>query len=323
MDYVEILSESRGFDVGLTSLEQTIVIQFKLEEPTSTTTSTTPDPYVFLGEKDDVEALQYAYSLLPEGRWAPSPFGEPTFLILSNLRVSQVDNYGWWKAEARYVFDQNTGQGGSPVDPDDETAIALPFIRIGFAVGNVTRKITQSRIIISRDESDEGVVRPLPCVDVIGNAIGVTEDGVEGAEIYGNGLVLQITVYYFPSAFTFSFLNTMAVKIPGVNNAEFLGYSRGEVLIIGADGQAVVGDVVPVTYTMEVKKNLVARFDAPFPSLTCEGHHLIDYGYVKTLDACAELPLSLPSFRTVHQVYGYSNFALLGFPPSTLPTTTT
>ncbi len=310
MSYVEILTESRGISMGRTSADQTIVVQFQLDP------DTLPEYGLasFLGATDDVLALEFAYTLFPDGRWLPGSDGTDIFLVITTLRIEQVNNFGWWKATAEYKYDSNTGQGSSgstrPL-PGDWT---LPYIKIGFSVGNRTKNITQSLELIDSTQVIGPLQRELPCFDRTGNAIGVSEDNITGADIYSAGLELQITAYYFPQYITFTFLDLLATMCPSVNSDPFLAYQPGEVLLKGCDGSATVVDIVPITFNVEIAKNIKDRPDPPFPDLTCDGHHLLDYRYIKSLDPCAQQLGQLPTFRFIHKVYEEKPFAALGFP---------
>lgn len=311
--YVEILQDSRPITVGRTSAEQTIVIQYQLDEEAVASYARAE----FLGESDDVIALEYAYSIFPVSRWLPGQEGNDLFLIIEEIKVDQVSNTGWWKATASYKYDLNTGEGGDR--GGDPTAPTLPYVRIGFAAGNRTVTITQSLEVLSTDGNADTPLRPNPDGDVNGNAIGVSQDSVTGAEVYSGGLNLQITAYYFPQFITWSFLNLLASYCTprcSVNSDPVFGYQPGEVLLIGVDGSATITDIVPITFSVEVKKNLVAQPDLPFPPLTCPGHSALDYRYVKELDANANQLLQLPTYRLVHRVYPARPFAALGFPTS-------
>jgi hypothetical protein len=325
-DYVEILTESRPINVTQTSTEQDIVIQFRLpttELDDGTTTTTTPSPYSFLGDDADVLALETAYSILPMGRWMPTNGGDPVYLILDNIRLSEVDNYGWWKATAHYVFNVNTGQGGNR--PEAPESMTLPFIRVGFAVGNRTKTITQSLQVRSRIQTMGPLGgRPLPDEAFEGNAIGVSEDNIIGAEVYTSGLTLQITGYYFPEKVTLPWIVALAELFPSLNASTFLGvFAPGEALLIGADGASTVGEIIPITYTVEIKRHVINRPDPPFPNITCEGHDIIDYRYIKNLLPNASILTQVPAYRVVHRGYEYKDFTMLGLPYDGNETTTT
>lgn len=310
--YVEILQESRSIDADRTSTSQTIVIQFQLDAEASPSAPRA----MFLGDNDDVLALETAYSIFPAGRWLPNSFGDEILLIISSVKVEQVNNLGWWKATADYIFDSNTGEGGER--GEDPTAPTLPFIKVGFSVGNRTRTVTQSLAVLQRNAIAAMGNRPLPST-AMGNVIGYSEDNITGAEVYSGGLNLQVTAYYFPQFITFNFLNMLAQMTSpqcSTNSDDFLGYSPGEVLLLGADGSATITDVVPITYTFEIKKNVSAQPDPPFAALTCPGHSVIDYRYVKSLDGDAQLMIQVPTYRIVHRVYQERPFAVLGFPTS-------
>lgn len=310
--YVEILQESRSIDSDRTSTGQKIVIQFQLSDSES---PSAPNA-TFLGEDDDVLALETAYSIFPMGRWLPNSFGEELFLIIASLKLKQTNNFGWWEATAEYKYDNNTGEGGDR--GSDPAAQTLPFIKVGFSVGGRTRTVTQSLEVLERVALAAMGARPLPST-AMGNAIGYQEDSIQGAEVYAGGLNLQITAYYFPQFITFSFLNLLAQYTSpqsSTNSDSFLGYQPGEVLLLGADGSATVTDIVPITFSVEVKKNIVSQPDPPFAALSCPGHSAIDYRYVKNLDPDAQFLIQTPTYRIVHRVYQERPFAALGFPTS-------
>lgn len=301
--------------MGRTSAAQDLVLQFRLPLNEAGDDYELPAYALaeFLGATDDVLALEIAYSLIPLGRWLPGSEGNDLYLVLTDLAVEQVDNYGWWKATASYKYDSNTGEGGGRSDiPGAKT---LPFIKIGFNVGGRTKTITQSLQVLSRDAVIGLANRPLPNV-LLGNAIGLTEDAVEGAEVYSSGLTLQITAYYFPEYVTYAFLKYLVEAIPSTNADTFLTFPPGTCLLQGCDGQATVTDVVPITFTVEVKPNILDQPDPPFPNLTCPGHSIIDYRYVKDLDEAAQTLLKMPTYRIIHRGYRASLFANLGFPTS-------
>jgi hypothetical protein len=312
-EYVEILTESRSLSLNRTSAGQDIVIQFKL--PVDDEGELLVPAYLkadFMGASDDVLALEIAYSLFPDGRWLPGSEGNDIFLVITDLKLDQVTNTGWWKARASYQYDDNTGTGGAR--SNDPNAITLPFVKIGFSVGNQTKRITQSIKVLSRDAQIGPQNRPNPCEERAGNAIGQAEDNVEGAEVYTNGLQLQITAYYFPKYVTWSFLNMMYAMVPSVNSDNFYTFAPGEVLLYGAEGQATVTDVIPITFSVQISPNIIDQDDPPFTKLTCPAHSFLDYRYVKELDECAQKMLQQPTHRIVHQVYKSFPFAQLGFP---------
>ena len=320
--YVEILTDSRAFDLSRTSISQKLTIEFQLptddidpdelQEPVFDSTKAE-----FLGHTDDVLALETAYSLVPLTRWLPGYEGNELLLVLDTLSVVQRDNYDWWKAEASYKYDYNAGTG-SAAGESEVGDLTLPYIKIGFKTGNETTRITESlEIVDTTISSDADMLRDAPNT---GYAIGATADGIEGTEVYSGGLQLQITAYYFPEQITLAFINTLAnlffpLGRAVTNNNIFLGYQAGEVLLKGWDGSTAVTDVIPITFDFDVKKNMVNFSDPGFEdNITCEGHDLLDYRYVKKFDEDAQTEIQFPCFRFIHRVYEKADFSILGFP---------
>lgn len=318
--YVEILGETRTFEANAASTNHTIVLVFKIPDEDEQEGPLAPNA-TFLGDDRDIIALELAYSILPKGRWVPNANGEELFLILTTAKLREQTKQDWWKVEATYVYDTNTGVGGQRPSPDSPE-IALPFIRIGFSVGNQTQTVTQSRELLSAvsveeyTDDDPPVLMPPKAIPNTGTAIGVTEDGIQGAEVYSPGLMLQVTAYYFPKSLTHGFISILADMFPAVNDAPFLGREAGEVLITGCDGEATINDIIPISYSMIVKKNLNDLPDPPFPNITAPAHAIVDYRYVKNTEEVTGTPLNMPTYRFIHRHYDPKDLSKLGFPVS-------
>lgn len=317
--YVEILQSSREITATLTSTKQQIVIRFRLEENyMGELIDPVFDEAEFLGETDDVLALETAYTLLPESRALPNSSGLSLRLELTEIKISQIDNDDWWEATATYSHDENDGTGGEQGQPGDKT---LPYIRIGFGGGGQSKRRNQaygSSTGVSRTTGP--LARPIPNFY---NAIGVSEDNVEGVEVPGGGLTLTVTAYYFPSvinstAFLRAVANLFTPEAP-LNLDSFLGFVAGEVLLLSMTGDYTLNSIVPVTFEFSIKLNIVNLADTPFPNLTCDGHAHIDYAYTKRLEPAAQGVYQLPEFRFIHQVHQKKPFSVLGIPQAIGP----
>lgn len=314
--YVEVLLESRELSINQTSTQQVIVIQFQLPKDELDDTELALPNFAeaeFLGATDDVLAYETAQDLIPPGRLFPNADGDSLLLILTDLKIVQVTNTDWWKATATYKYDDNTGTGGAAGEPGDKT---LPYIRIGFAGGGGTvKKNWAYGTSTGTGRTDTGPPRPVPDTK---NAIGVTEDSIEGTEVPGGGLSLSVTAYYYPtvvnsSAFLRSVAELFSPECP-VNSDSFLGFNPGEVLLLSMNGDYVLNDIVPIVFEFSIKLNQVAVVDNPFPAITCDGHALLDYRYIKQLEETAQAMMQLPTFRFIHQVHLKKPFSVLGIP---------
>lgn len=313
-EYFEIISESRIWEATQTSTEETFVITFQLlESGDEDYVPPTFSQATFLGDDEDVLALETAYSIIPLARWAPNGNGDPLLLILERLKVSQVDNYGWWRAEFNYKYDDASPTGGSQEpDPEQET---MSYIKIGFSAGGGTRTLLKSKEVIST-VSNTVDPRPLPSAEMR-QLIGATQDTVEGTEIPTGGLTLRVTAYYKPSVVrTNTFLNRLAEFMSeiSVNSGIFLGFAAGEVRLDTIEGEATIVDVVPITFTFNVKKNITDRADPDFPNLTAKGHEVLDYRFIESEDDTALMIAQKPQYRIVHRVFDEKDFNTLGFP---------
>jgi len=325
--FVEILTESREISADQESTSQSFVIEFQLptkelepdelEDPDFSSGLAT-----FLGATDDVLALETAYSIIPMYRFLPDSNGNGLFMVLENVKVSQKTNVGdWWRAEFNYKFSYNEGQGAQSETPPDTDDMTLPFIRIGFQVGNSSRHITESKEFIGADTAN-GIFRGVPDTKT---AIGVSKDNVEGADVDSGGLQLQITAYYYPAKVTLSWINSVAAMFtpdcPVNSNKILTQFLPGEAKLLGMSGQAIVGEVIPITFDLSIIKNRTLSdenfSDTEDPDV--EGHWLIDYRYIEELDETAATMLQKPSFRFLHRVYDEKDFSILGFPGSNTP----
>lgn len=316
--YTEVLSESRAISATRTGTSQTIVIEFSL--PTDETGDLMSPVFhlgasTFLGESDDVLALETAYSLIPLTRWLPSSTGEPLLLELESLDVTQVSNYDRWKAVAEYTFDSNRGRGAGGQDPDstDPPGPSLPYMRWGFTVGGQTRNITTARSTPGKVTRVGGPA--LPAEDHI--PIGMTKDGIAGADVPGGGLTLQLTGFFYPETIDLDYIDGLTDLLnptSNMNDAPFLGRLAGEVLILGASGGGTLFDIVPITFDFSIKPNKLNEPDAPFPDLTCFGHDLLDYIYLEEIDAAAQTQIMKPTYRYIHYVHKLGDFTKLKLP---------
>lgn len=316
--YTEVLSESRTINATRTGTSQTIVIEFQL--PTDEETGELESPVfnstaaTFLGASDDVLALETAYSIIPLTRWLPDSNGNPLLLELESLNVSQVSNYDRWKAVAEYSFDSARGRGAGGQDPDDPyEGPSLPYMRFGFTVGGQTRNITTARSTPGKDTRVGGPA--LPAETMI--PIGMTKDGIAGADVPGGGLTIQLTGFFYPETITIQYLKDLASLLEptsSMNDAPFLTFLAGEVLITNVSGGGTLFDIVPITFDFNIKFNKNDEPDPPFPNLTCFGHDLLDYIYLEDIDANAQTQIMKPTYRYIHYVHKLGDFSKLKLP---------
>lgn len=316
--YTEVLSESRTISATRTSTSQTIVIEFQL--PTDEDTGDLQSPTFpsaaanFLGESDDVLALETAYSIIPLTRWLPSSTGEPLLLELESLNVSQVSNYDRWKAVAEYTFDSARGIGAGGEDPDDPTTgPSLPYMRFGFTVGGQTTHMTEGLT----DAIQASIPGGIPLGEDEVRAIGMTKDGIAGIDVPSGGLGIQLTGFFYPESITIEYLKDLAFLTSPwcrVNHEPFLTFEEGEVLILGASGGGTLFDIVPITFDFNIKLNQNNTPDPPFPNITMEGHQIIDYRYIESIDDTAQLQYMKPVHRYIHTIHPKGDFSKLKLP---------
>lgn len=321
--YEEIALESRRFKGDWSSAEQTIVLIFQIDPDEEPVLDASPNDTMFLGAEDDVVALEKAWELMPALKVMPAQNGEPVPLLLESLDLQETNQVGhWWRATGTYKYDNNRAFGGSASgmpeetsasDPADANDNTLDVIKLNFQVGGGTKHITQTLLPEQYKRNDDGDVIP----DFKG-AIGPTKDGITGADVVDNSLLVQITAYYRPSFVDFDFISTLKGLVGKVNsNQPFLGQNAGEVLLLGVSGGISVLDVTPLTFEFSIKENKSIEGGAAgdaFPAIDILGHAILDYIYERVFtEDGGGWEFQEPKYLQVHYWYDDEDMSVLGF----------
>lgn len=312
--YYEIVGESRQITLSRTSMEERFSLEFQLPDPDSQLEF---EEYEFYGDGDDIRALQYAYTLTPLVRWMPDMLGNPTMLVLTDMRVAQKNNNDIYSVELTYTYDfekgigSTPGSGGDDSRPPEEIA-TLPYVKITFNTGGATEHITESlQVTLIATSTIYG--RPAPDT---GRAIGVGAKGeIAGYDRLAAGLSMQVTAYYFPQFYTMDFVNDVAGLTTKYNDSLFMTRPAGEVLLAGVSGGGTVVDIIPITFDFIFKQNLTDETDPQFPDLTMLGHDIVDYRYDEYYNGNADTVTMRPVWRFVHRIYEPGDYTELLLPP--------
>lgn len=310
--YEEISLESRKFQADWSSSTQTISIVFSIDPEDDPILA---DP-VFLGVSDDILAIEKAWTLLPVLKKIPSQSGNEVILGLNDVTIEEINQpEHLWKATGQYEF--RGDEGGSPGRLGDGEDV-LNQIRINFNIGGGTRTMTKSLEVVSSEGRNDLVGPPapgdppVPAPD-LRNAIGVTKDSITGIEVPARSLNVDITAYYRPAYINFTFIDLVADLIGNYNNDTFLGRPAGEVSLLNVTGGGTVFDIIPLTFSFSIERNVSNELDAGFTTLTMLGQHKVDYIFEKEFDEDAETVLQTPKYRYVHRVGHPKDFSVLGF----------
>lgn len=190
-----------------------------------------------------------------------------------------------WEAVVRYDT-----SGPEPLSANDS---------FEFELGGGSQHITQAF---------ETAAYPASLPDQEG-AIGVTDDSVQGADIYAPEMTFTETHFYDELSPTYK--RTLFELRSRVNNAGFRGWDAGEVLFEGVSARR--GDNRTTTswgisYRFRVQPNrTVTIAGQSIPKL---GWELLDIRYEHGTDSNALVRRAVGAY--VHRVYELGNFALLG-----------
>lgn len=141
-------------------------------------------------------------------------------------------------------------------------------------------------------------------------AIGVTQDRVEGTDIYYPHFEFGINVQVFP--FTLPAMRTIAALCGKTNNAPFRNFQTGQVLYLGATGQCNPDLVWSISHKFAVGENLVAVPVSP-PEIIVPTKGAWEYLWcVYASKVSVNKVVQVPVGAYVEQVYDSADFSLLG-----------
>lgn len=309
--YVEIVNDSRQGKVTVfKGMDSSLVLIINLDEEFLDASTSSFNAF---DQSDDAVALEYAYTIFPDFRVMPDKNDMEIILTLKDIAFEQVGRVAW-KFTGSYKYDISGGGGQGASGREDEV---LENIKIGFSVGGGTRTITQSE---SRPSKDHPTVQVLPGAPEDNGAIGVTKDGITGAETASTEMRLQITGYFRPSYIDIAFIKNIRRCITGnknkgtYNDDWFLGAEAGELSLMSATGGGTVVDTIPVTFEFSFAINIDAESDGVFPDLTMLGQDFVDYRYHPVVDDNTDKVLMTPSYRFVHRFKEAYDYELIGLP---------
>src|SRR5690606_20422961 len=194
---------------------------------------------------------------------------------------------GVWECSVRYV------------KPEDESQFT-------FDTGGGTQHISQSLMTVGR------YAAPGETAPNFFGAIGVNQDQVAGTDI-------TVPVYNFTE--THSIDNSLVTGeykaglffLTGkVNNAPFKGFSRGEVLFLGASGAKRGFEDWEITFRFAASPNVTNLSLGNITVAAKEGWHYLWVRFADDEDNAAHALIKKPIAAYVEQVYEYGDFSRLG-----------
>ena len=248
----------------------------------------------FWTPNDDIAAAKYIYDNIPTFRVFILNDGSPITLYLSSSRGEDLGG-GTWRVELVYTL------------PQDEQLNNINYVKFGLTTSGGQKKISKSISVRSTDTRTGSSLTPPNTY----NIIGASDKKVEGTTILTEALKFNITAYFTPDVWNTSVLLGLRTLTTRYNNNVFYGFAAGEIVFEYATASGEAYKLTPVTYHFIYQPNYNGEPDEGFPPLFALGHDHIEYSFLDDVDP-AGLPVRVPHFRRVHQVYKPGNLSLLG-----------
>lgn len=291
MSYIELEGQSRGYSVTTDSITQTFVYRIctRLMEELDADGATYG---TFFTPNDDIAIAKYVYSTFPIYRVFPiDPTNNITLFLTEHSAREEADD---WLITLVYSI------------PPQNQLSQVGYVQFGMDLGGQTEHIQRAiatRSSVSRTGS--GLTPPNTH-----GSIGQDGNSITGVDIPAKVFNFNVTSFYTPDLWETGLLVIFYNLISTYNNASFLGFAAGEVLLLSVSAQGDQFKMVPVTFNFSAKANANNIADAPFPNLTALGHDIIEYRHHQDVDADAAI--QVPWYRYVYQVHLPGNFTLLG-----------
>lgn len=211
----------------------------------------------------------------------------------------------FWLGTASY----STTRGGSGSGEEEDIPEDIPPDTYSFDTTGGTQHITQS---------NHTRRWPSATAPDFKGAIGVTDNSVQGVDIYVPGYNFSKTVYKNNAILTPQYLVALSKLTARINQAPFLGFDIGEVLFLGASGSVEqingvnVDGITPIAMKFSANPNLE---NYTVGDITVANKKGWDYQWVRykyNEDDVAKKLIQVPDAVYVEAVYFWGNFSILG-----------
>lgn len=246
--------------------------------------------YEVTGTADEAAAITAVEAVRPATKndlIAGSPTAEPVLIDEDNADICI------WHVTVPYT---------SPDRPDSETYEST----YQFDITGETQHITQALASIARYAPSGETA-----ADFSG-AINVSDDGIDGADIFAGAFAFSETHYFDDSTITSAYKSTLAGLAFKVNDASFRGFAAGEVLFTGANGTRRGSGKWEITYNFRVLPNATGLTVGSITGIAKKGWELMWVRYRPEKDATANVIVRVPESVHIEQVYDTASFTGIG-----------
>jgi hypothetical protein len=175
-----------------------------------------------------------------------------------------------------------------------------------FDTGGGSQHITQGRGTVAR------YAAPGKNAPNFGGAIGVTQDNVEGVDIYVPVYNFSETHHIDPANVTGAYKSTLFFLTACVNSDGFKGFAPGEVLFLGASGTQRGQEDWEITFKFAASPNATGLVIGEITGINKKGWEYLWVRYADAEDTTAKVLVKKPIAVYVEQVYPMAAFAGLG-----------
>ena len=237
--------------------------------------------YIIRGTDDDAEAKS---ALVAE---SPAFYGG---LIRQSTHIARIGE-DVWEGTVRYgtTSPPETGQSS-----------------FSFDTGGGSQHITQGRGNSAR------YAAPGKTAPNFGGAIGVTQDNVEGVDIYVPVYNFSETHQIAPANVTGAYKSTLFFLTATVNSDGFKGFAPGEVLFLGASGTQRGQEDWEITFKFAASPNATGLVIGGITGINKKGWEYLWVRYADSEDTAAKVLVKKPISVHVEQVYPLAAFTALG-----------
>lgn len=176
--------------------------------------------------------------------------------------------------------------------------------RRSFKIGGSQQKVFRGVATISRTAPAGGTARDFK------GLINVTDDGVEGVEVFVPEYVEKVTRVFEASEVDNAYRGVLADTVGKVNNATFIGFAAGEALLLSVEGEQRQDLSWELSFEFGISRNRT-DIDAG-GGITVPAKKGWEYLWVTTKEAVdAGRKVVIPEAAYVEQVYETADFAAL------------
>jgi hypothetical protein len=225
---------------------------------------------------------------------------------------------GWPDIQALESVDDRLWEATVPyarrTEEEKRNSDEEPRAELSFNVSTETLKVVKSLNTVSINRRNS-LSPPNP---TFGGLVGVSSDGVSGADILVGSLAFNIRTYPLTSVVNIALAKNIYALTGKVCSTDFLTFTEGEVLYLGATADVRDGDRrTALTHSFLASPSL-ADIDAPdFPPIPKKGFEYVWTYYREALDD-AQIVKQTPDYIVVEKLYRSADFSLLGINPAGL-----